>query len=97
MEKYNSAEALLKAGANPDIISSYSGTTALYLAAGFSWIDNHAKKDPKFIKLLLEYGADPNIIIHHFLQVFPKKMVCAFAGLLHVGLLPPFFVQFLCE
>ena len=60
-ERFNAAEALLKAGADPNIISTRDGGTALYLAAGFSWIDNQAKTDPKFVKLLLEHGADPNI------------------------------------
>jgi len=54
-EKYKSAEALLKFGSDPNIISGYVGGTALYLASGFSWIDNQAKKDPKYVKLLLEY------------------------------------------
>jgi len=61
MEKYKSTEALLKGGANPDVISVYEGGTPLYRAASFSLIDNDAKKDPKYVKLLLEYGADPNI------------------------------------
>jgi len=61
MEKYKSTEALLKGGANPDIISVYEGGTPLYRAASFSLIDSDAKKDPKYVKLLLEYGADPNI------------------------------------
>jgi len=61
MEKYDAAEALLKAGANPDIISVYEGGTALYRAAGFSFVDNQAKTDSKYVKLLLAYGADPNI------------------------------------
>ena len=60
-EKYDSAEALLKAGADPDIISTYEGGTALYLAAGYSYADSQAKKDPKYVRLLLDYGADPNI------------------------------------
>lgn len=61
MEKYKSAEALLKSGANPNIISTHEGGTALYLAAGYSYIDTQAKKDARFVKLLLKYGADPNI------------------------------------
>ena len=56
MEKYKSTEALLKGGANPDIISVYEGGTPLYRAANYSLIDNDAKKDPKYVKLLLEYG-----------------------------------------
>ena len=88
MEKYQSAQALLKCGADPNIIadsvdkhkeeaetalkngdmalyerisSSFSQRTALYIASGYSWIDNQAKKDPKYVKLLLEHGADPNL------------------------------------
>ncbi|MCY6958027.1 ankyrin repeat domain-containing protein [Clostridium brassicae] len=59
MEKYESAEALLKCGSNPDIARK-NGETPLFLAAGYSWIDNDAKKDPKYVKLLLRYGANPN-------------------------------------
>ncbi len=61
MEKYKSAEALLKCGADPNIASTVDGKTPLYLAAGFPWVDSFAKKDPKFVKLLLKYNADPNI------------------------------------
>ncbi|WP_110956449.1 ankyrin repeat domain-containing protein [Massilibacillus massiliensis] len=64
MEKYDAAEALLKCGADPNIASvryeTYSEQTPLSLATRFSWIDNDAKEDPKYVKLLLKYGADPN-------------------------------------
>jgi len=61
MERYNSAQALLRNGANPDIIGTHTGGTALFLASEFSWIDTRANKDPRFVELLLHYGADPNI------------------------------------
>jgi len=60
MEKYKSAETLLKSGADPYIASKMGGRTSLFVAAGYSWVDSDAKKDPKYIKLLLSYGADPN-------------------------------------
>lgn len=61
MEKYEAAETLLKCGADPNIARKTSGQTPLLLAAGYSWVDNEAKKDPKYVKLLLNYGANPNI------------------------------------
>ena len=62
-ERYTSAGALLEAGADPDLRRYSSGTTALYLASGYSWVDNRWKKDPKFVTLLLRYRADPNICV----------------------------------
>ncbi len=59
-EKYQSAKALLDNGADPNIISKI-GTTALFRAVSFSWDDTQANEDPKFVKLLLDYKADPNI------------------------------------
>lgn len=59
-EKYKSAETLLKSGADPDIASTTEGETPLFQAASYSWVDNDYKKDPKYVKLLLSYGADPN-------------------------------------
>ncbi|TCL53578.1 ankyrin repeat protein [Hydrogenispora ethanolica] len=62
-EKYKSAESLLKCGADPNIASAniFGGQTPLFVAAEYSWIDNDYKKDPKYVKLLLRYGANPNI------------------------------------
>lgn len=61
MEKYDSAEALLKFGANPNIGTSIEGVTPLFLASGYSWIDNDSKQDPKYVELLLSFRADTNI------------------------------------
>lgn len=61
VEKYNAAETLLKCGADPNIATTRAGETALYIASGFSWVDTQAKKDAKYVKLLLSYGADPNL------------------------------------
>lgn len=64
MEKYKSVKTLLECGANPNIASkryeTYDEETPLSLAAGFSWIDSIAKEDPKYVKILLKHGADPN-------------------------------------
>ncbi|OOM11677.1 ankyrin repeat domain-containing protein [Clostridium saccharobutylicum] len=60
MEKYNSAETLLKCGADPNIATTTDGETPLFLAAGYSWVDKDYKKDARYVKLLLSYGADPN-------------------------------------
>lgn len=59
-EKYNSTKALLQLGANPNS-KAYSGLTVLSYAVSFSWYDRRANQNPRFVKLLLEYGADPNV------------------------------------
>ena len=53
-DRYKSAHALLESGADPNIKDTYSGTSALMEAAD--------KEDSsEFVRLLLKYGADPNI------------------------------------
>lgn len=63
MEKYNSAEALLQRGANPNCKTNIDGRTPLLVATGYSWVDNNNNQDSRFVKLLLDYGADPNITL----------------------------------
>jgi len=55
-DKVKSVEALLKAGADPNIFCN-NGWTALYIATSFRW----SEVSTRIVKLLLEYGADPNI------------------------------------
>jgi len=58
-EKYQSAKQLLESGANPNITTK-TGTSALFEATSYSWNDTKANGDPKFVKLLLNNGANPN-------------------------------------
>lgn len=71
-EKYKSVETLLKCGADSEIASNdkttWGGQTPLLVAARYSWVDRQAKKDPKYVKLLLSYGADPNLCYSGFLN-----------------------------
>lgn len=53
-KKFKSAKALLEAGMSPDVQSATSGETPLYLASAGSI-------DFKFFKLLIDYGANPEI------------------------------------
>ncbi|MBP5402884.1 MAG: ankyrin repeat domain-containing protein [Treponema sp.] len=55
LQKYKSAEALLDIGMSANVQSSSSGQTPLYIAAFYSEIDI------KFMKLLVEHGADPDL------------------------------------
>lgn len=64
MTKYSSVKTLLECGANPNIVSkmykTYGEETALSTAAQYPWTNVLGSKNPKYVKLLLEYGADPN-------------------------------------
>lgn len=59
-ENFKAVEFLLENAANPNIVST-TGTTALFRAVSHSWKDVTANTDPKYVKIMLEYGADPNI------------------------------------
>lgn len=51
---YASAKALLDAGADPDLKDKHRGANAVIDAAG--------KSDPKYLKLLLAYKGNPNVV-----------------------------------
>lgn len=55
LEKYESAKALLEVGMNPNIQTSNKGETPLFISA------NYWEIDIKFMKLLIENGANPEI------------------------------------
>lgn len=60
-ERFEAVKALLEAGASPNIPTRWNNETPLFLAAGYSFVDNDAKKDPKYVEILLRYGANPNL------------------------------------
>lgn len=59
-ENYKTVEFLLENGANPNIVAEIGGT-ALFDAVSHSWKDVTSNQNPRFVKIMLEYGADPNI------------------------------------
>ena len=72
-ERYNAAAALLQAGADPNIgVIKRGNITPLYTAACYSHVDSDYKQDPKYVKLLLQYGADPN---KHYLGGDPQNNI----------------------
>lgn len=52
--KYDSAKVLLDAGASPNTSDTFRGTSAIIDAAG--------NDDPKYLKLLLSHGGNPNAL-----------------------------------
>ena len=61
-DRYNAAEALLEAGADPNArVLKRGGETALHEAADLSVFNIHTDNDPKYVKLLLKYGANPDL------------------------------------
>ncbi|HLO85029.1 MAG TPA: ankyrin repeat domain-containing protein [Nostocaceae cyanobacterium] len=59
-DKYKSVCKLLECGANPDLASKI-GTTPLFEAISYRWSDVSAKRDTRYVKLLLSYRANPNL------------------------------------
>ncbi len=60
-DKYQSVKALLEMGADPNLRSK-TGATALFKAISYSWVDTDSKSSRKYVELLLDYNADPNIV-----------------------------------
>jgi uncharacterized protein len=58
-DRYKSAEKLLQLGADPDL-QNFDGLSALMYAA--EWSIEEWKGDPKYLKLILRYGGNPNAI-----------------------------------
>jgi ankyrin repeat protein len=58
-DRYKSAEKLLRLGADPDL-QNYNGLSALMYAA--EWSVEEWKGDPKYLRLVLRYGGNPNAI-----------------------------------
>lgn len=63
MEKYSSVKCLLELGVNPNLKSSETDMTPLYIAAGKSFKSILPGSSTRFVKLLLQYHANPNINI----------------------------------
>ncbi|WP_243374941.1 ankyrin repeat domain-containing protein [Geotalea sp. SG265] len=58
-DRYKSAEKLLQLGADPNL-QNHDGLSALMYAA--EWSSKEWKGNPKYLKLVLRYGGDPNAI-----------------------------------
>ena len=80
MEKYESVRVLLEEGYNPNVVRSFNNETPLHIASGYSFIDTEAKNDSKYIKLLLDFGADANIASYYKDSTVKKKYVSALDG-----------------
>lgn len=58
---YGAAKLLLELGANPNLKTGV-GKTAIYDAIADGWYADYPEEDTSMLRLLLEYGADPNLI-----------------------------------
>ena len=59
--KYESVKTLVSLGADPNRQDTYDGTSPLMEAAHIHFLGNdHYGSDPRYLKLLLEHGGDPN-------------------------------------
>jgi ankyrin repeat protein len=58
-DRYKSAENLLRLGADPNL-QNHDGLSALMYAA--EWRSEEWHGDPKYLKLVLKYGGDPNAV-----------------------------------
>ncbi|WP_426670492.1 ankyrin repeat domain-containing protein [Mucilaginibacter sp. McL0603] len=59
--KFESAKTLVSLGANPNDQDKYDGSSPLMEAAHINFLGNDTYgSDPRYLKLLLEHGGDPN-------------------------------------
>jgi hypothetical protein len=59
--KFESVKTLVSLGADPNIQDKYDGSSPLMEAAGMLLDDSYRyESNPKYLKLLLEHGGDPN-------------------------------------
>lgn len=67
---YDSSKALLENGADPNLQDHYNGYTAFTFAA--------AKfETSQYVKLLLKYKADPNVIAKNVKSMYPSPFIAA--------------------
>lgn len=65
IENFKSFNKLLELGANPNFINPYSKRSILIDACDFYWKPKPYTIDLRYIKLLLEKGADPNYVVEY--------------------------------
>lgn len=58
---YEATKLLLELGANPNLKSDI-GDSPIYEALGDGWYNTTVEENPSMLNLLLQFGADPNII-----------------------------------
>lgn len=62
--RYEATKLLLELGANPNL-KSYIGNSPIYESLGDGWYNTTVEEIPSMLNLLLQFGADPNIICEY--------------------------------
>ena len=63
--KYDSMVALLDKGADPNLQETHGHETALQAAILYRKMNNSGEHDTRYVKSLIEHGADVNLYDHH--------------------------------